>query len=343
MLGRVILESAFGDYLEPAIRRALTGTTIDASELDRRLEAVRDASGEERHRRLFRLIDWIQLEAANPAVGFLIGEEIPVTAFGTASLGLPIAPTLREAFDLIVRYHRLAAPLVLYDLEVAGGEAALVVGFRAPIGGGAALFTAAVAAFTDGYLSRFTGRARNFSCLELTAASRGMEREYQRRLGVEPVLGAATNRLCFDAALLALASPVGDRLTFEMLRKLCEQEDAALGRLRNAPDFVRGLVMARIGDPPSLPELSARARLTVRQLRFALSRAGTSYQKVVRECRIEYVGELARNPDMTFAEIGYRLGYADAANFSTAFKRWTGKTPAELHRAARPPRAKRRT
>jgi AraC-like DNA-binding protein len=331
----VIVESVLSAYLEPAIRRVLAGSSIEERELERRLDAVRKAPGEERDRQLFRLVDWIQLEVGNPALGFLIAEQIPLTAFGTGSLGLPIAPTLREGFDIVVRYHRLAAPLILYDLEITGGEAALIVGFRAPIAGGEALFVAAVAGFADPYLARFTGRPRNYSRIELTRPSSGMEREYHRRFGVAPVVGGPVNRLCFDAAHLALASPLGDPLTFEMLRNLCEQEDAALGSLRNAADFVRGLLMARIGDPPALEDLAARARLTVRQLRFALSRAGTSYQKLLRECRIEYVGELARNPDMSFAEIGYRLGYADAANFSTAFKRWTGKSPSQFCKQAR--------
>jgi hypothetical protein len=113
----------------------------------------------------------------------------------------------------------------------------------------------------------------------------------------EPALEMA-ERVAADAAYLSLASQSGDRFTFEMLRKLCEQEDAAVGTLRNAPELVRDLVMARIGDPPALAELASHARLTIRQLRFALTRAGTSYQKLVRECRVEYFGERARNPDM---------------------------------------------
>ena len=335
MLSSVILDSVFGAYLEPALRGVLAGTRVDPAELGIRLEAIRRAANAERDRQLFRLLDWVHSEARDPAIGFLIAERMPLTAFGTASLGLPIAPTLREAFDLVVRYHRLAVPVVLYDLEVARGEAAFVVGFRAPIAGGGALIAAAVSGFADAYLSRFTGRPKNFSAIELTDASRGMEGEYRRRLGVAPVIGAPINRFRFDAALLELSSPLGDRLTFDMLRKLCEQEDAATGTLRNASELVRGLFMARIGDPPSLSELASRARLSVRQLRFALSRAGTSYQRLLRECRVEYVGELARNPDMSFAEIGYRLGYSDAANFSTAFKRWTGRSPSELRKAAK--------
>lgn len=331
----MILESVFASYLAPAIRQVLNGSRVDGAELERQLEGVRSAPAEARDRRLFGLLDWIHQEAGNPAIGFLVAEQIPLTAFGTASLGLPIAPTVREGIDLVVRYHQLASPLILYDLEVARDEAAFTVGFRAPIAGGEALFVAAVAGVMDLYLCRFTGRPRNFLRIELTNVSRGMEREYERRFGLVPVAGCHSNRLCFASAMLSRTSPQGDPLTFEVLRKLCEQEHAAVGTLLNAEDFVRGLMMARIGDPPSLTQLAERARVSVRQLRFALTRAGTSYQKLLRECRIEYVGELSRNPDMSFAEIGYRLGYSDAASFSTAFKRWTGKSPSDFRKAAK--------
>jgi AraC-like DNA-binding protein len=119
-----------------------------------------------------------------------------------------------------------------------------------------------------------------------------------------------------------------------MLRSQCEHESAALGTLRYAPELARGLVMARIASPPSLAELASRTRLTVRQLRFALTRDGTSYQRLVRECRIAYFRELARNSTMSLAEIGGRLGYSDAAHFSAAIKRWTGQSPSDFRKRA---------
>jgi AraC-like DNA-binding protein len=37
----------------------------------------------------------------------------------------------------------------------------------------------------------------------------------------------------------------------------------------------------------------------------------------------------------TVNEIGYRLGYGDAANFGRAFKRLTGQSPGQYRRRAR--------
>ena len=327
----MIVDPVFGAYLEQVVRQLAADAHLDPLELERRLEGVAEPPSEERDRRLFRLLDWIQSEIEDPAIGFAFGELLPITAFGTFSLGLPIAPTLRDGLQLIVDYHQLAMPLILFEVEVTGGETTLATGFRSPVFAGEAFLLATISACLDAYMARFTGQRRNLARVELAEASRGMEHEYRRR-GIEAVVGGRRNLFRLDASLLDLASPIADRVTFEMLRDLCEQEAAALGRLRNAAELTRSLVMARIGEPPSLAELASRARLSVRQLRLALARHGSSYRRLVRECRIDYARELARNPDLSFAEIGYRLGYSDPAHFSAAFKRWTGKPPSDLRK-----------
>jgi AraC-like DNA-binding protein len=37
---------------------------------------------------------------------------------------------------------------------------------------------------------------------------------------------------------------------------------------------------------------------------------------------------LLENRDLSIAEIATRLGYTEVPNFTRAFRRWTGKTPA---------------
>jgi AraC-like DNA-binding protein len=55
---------------------------------------------------------------------------------------------------------------------------------------------------------------------------------------------------------------------------------------------------------------------------------GTSFEALVEEVRRRLAKRLLRDPKVSVKEVGYRLGFAEPAAFSRAFKRWTGKSPA---------------
>lgn len=57
-----------------------------------------------------------------------------------------------------------------------------------------------------------------------------------------------------------------------------------------------------------------------------------NYSKLVEQVRFQTAVDLLREPDIKLIEIAAELGYTDAANFTHAFKRWTGISPREFRR-----------
>lgn len=75
--------------------------------------------------------------------------------------------------------------------------------------------------------------------------------------------------------------------------------------------------------------------MTERTLQLPLRDKGTSYKILLEEARRELAAQFVAEPDLSFSEITYLLGFSEPSNFSRAFKRWTGKSPSD-YRAATP-------
>lgn len=85
--------------------------------------------------------------------------------------------------------------------------------------------------------------------------------------------------------------------------------------------------LALLDGYPRIDWVAAKLGLTRRSLQRRLARHGTSFSDLVSLLlRERSEGLLASSPD-TVTSIAMSLGYADAAHFSRAFKRWTGTTP----------------
>jgi AraC-like DNA-binding protein len=88
-------------------------------------------------------------------------------------------------------------------------------------------------------------------------------------------------------------------------------------------------------EPSRIPAISAVARdlgMSERSLRRHLATEGTSYRDVVRAALEASASRLLRDPARTVKQTAATLGFADAAAFGNAFKRWTGMTPGEYRR-----------
>ena len=82
------------------------------------------------------------------------------------------------------------------------------------------------------------------------------------------------------------------------------------------------------GPPPSLDELAALAELSKRHLTRAFHETtGMTIHQQLDELRLKRATTLLDDPELSIAEIGERLGFRSGSAFSTAFARWSGKSP----------------
>jgi AraC-like DNA-binding protein len=73
--------------------------------------------------------------------------------------------------------------------------------------------------------------------------------------------------------------------------------------------------------------------MSTRTLQRQLEQEGTRFTELLDEVRCDRARELLTDPSVTLADVAFRLGFADLATFSRAFKRWTGKPPGQWRRS----------
>lgn len=105
-----------------------------------------------------------------------------------------------------------------------------------------------------------------------------------------------------------------------------------------APDL-GGSVRQAIGPllPSGYPDIRLVANiagLSVRTLQRRLDKDGRSYARLVDQVRFETAMRLLRDDRVKLIDIAFELGYSDPANFTRAFRRWTGVSPSAYRRLA---------
>lgn len=268
-----------------------------------------------------------------PALGAVIGWSASVSNFGALGFAAMSAPKLSAAIDIAVRFVPVITSIMRLKLEVANGEATLELEEAHPFGP-VREFLAMLALVALSRLGEsLTGHALDgfldVACPRPAYVDR-FPREHASRMRFEQPL----HRLLFQASDLErpilTADPASYRTALELCeRQLVEREPGALLVQR-----VTSELFAADGGVRSSVQVARALAMAERTLKRKLAEQGTSYSELLDRRRHMRALELLRT-SASIEQVAERLGYSDAANFTRAFRRWTGKSPRALRKAAR--------
>jgi AraC-like DNA-binding protein len=139
----------------------------------------------------------------------------------------------------------------------------------------------------------------------------------------------AANVLCFPAQLLALRPVLADPHASKQAIALCERELAEIGGSQDDIGLrvCAELVLLAGGGYPDLATVAARLHMSGRSLARKLRARGTSYQGLLEEARRRDAHALIERGVLDMQTVAARLGYRNPANFTRAFRKWTGESP----------------
>jgi AraC-like DNA-binding protein len=263
-----------------------------------------------------------------------MAEGLDISYLGLAGQIIRHSPTLRSATERTLRYQRLYDPALFSTIAERGGQVTFTIGHVEEVRqlGTPIEFMAAA---TLHYIRQLLGERVSLLETRLETQPRGDVAVYERYFGGPVHFGQTSTAMVMDAKLLDRpiigADPTALRYLSAyadgLLAKTPEQELSLADRVRRAID--RGVIEGDL-EPEAIAKHLA---MSPRSLQRHLAAEGLSFQSLCDEVRSKTALRLLSQVSTPIQEVAFVLGYQDVPSFYRAFKRWTGKTPAEARRA----------
>jgi AraC-like DNA-binding protein len=281
-----------------------------------------------------RLIERARTLTGEPGLGFHLGLSMRISAHGHLGFAAMTATTLRGALDIAARFAPTRSTAVALRLEIDGDRALVVIEEKASFGSArdVVILSLVVGIWQIG--NALTGQSLRGG-VDLAFP----EPAYFARfvsLAPGPVrFDQPRHQLIFDKSMLELPLVLSDPPAQSLAREQCERELEAIGPRAAVVAGVRANLAREDGGFYPLPRIAKKMHMSVRTLKRKLEADGTSYSELLDEQRRGKAMLLLRRDDLAIEEVADRLGYSDAANFTRAFRRWTGTTPKAFRASGR--------
>jgi len=268
------------------------------------------------------IVSRAQALTGEPALALYLGWQVRLSSHGFLGFAAMTAETLADAAALAVRFASTRTTALGLALYVEGDTVSLVIEERAELGALRELAVISVMVLLWQAGQGLTGRTLMGSA----------ECAFPVPEWIAKVPFAASiiqfdrpaHRLVFPRALLDLPVKTADQVATQLARAQCERELAAIADA-GLVGRVRAAVEAGAQD---LPAVAKQLRMSTRTVKRRLAERGTTFREVVDDLRRQRALLLIEDRGLTLDDIAGRLGYTETPNFTRAFRRWTGTTPA---------------
>lgn len=268
----------------------------------------------------------------DPETPFRVGSRIPLSAYGMYGFALVCSPTIREYFQVAVKYHQLATPLLIMSWHEEKDSASWVLEMNP-----AFTYTSSLMRFvTEQHLTQLATHLKTViepeRCHPLRARlPYGAPRHvylYRRYLNCDLRFGEPICELSYPRSILSERPRMAHRLTAKLMQDTCDRILGAVKTSTGVSGEVYQVIASTPGHSPTMELVAQRMATTVRTLHRRLQAEGASFTQILDDVRCNLAKEYLRSTQLNMDEIADRLGFSEAANFRHAFRRWTGSTPA---------------
>ncbi|HUL05643.1 MAG TPA: AraC family transcriptional regulator ligand-binding domain-containing protein [Candidatus Acidoferrum sp.] len=307
--------------------RIATGPLLDKLRIDRRdLKYGRQIPAAH----FAALLDFGAAQTRDACFGLRRGGEFRLKDGGVLAYLASCAETLGDALTYYQRYASIVCSGFAIELERGDGGVGLVLHVADPSWARSRHLSEFTAARTLSAWRAVTGTRLQPLAVQFTHVAAAPLAECRRLLGCGVAFGERADAIRLSAEALALRIPTADSRLGAILRSYADgllKQVRAKGR-DSLTDKAAAIIGQRLSSGEvSLRDVARRLHLSERTLRRRLREAGVTFSELVSRVRRDLADDWLRRTDFNVKHISYLLGYSDAAAFSRAYKRWTGRSP----------------
>jgi len=273
-----------------------------------------------------QIVDRALRLTGEPALGYHFGLHLKLSAHGFLGYAVMTSATLGEAIQLIEKYFTTRSGALRFSSFVEGETAVIQINSTVDV----------AAPFAFPFESLLVGLCHAGAYIT-GESSLGAEvwinfpepAYYARCAGLLPCpirYGMPLHQLRFPAELLSRPLLMADATASEQAREQCERELVALSS-QPLVTRVRALLSEDLANMPDLDVVAGRCCMSSRTLKRKLAEHGKTYSELVAGIRRDEALLRLAEGRLSVEQIAGQLGYRDPANFTRAFKSWTGETP----------------
>ncbi|WP_455197040.1 AraC family transcriptional regulator [Kaarinaea lacus] len=281
---------------------------------------------------MFKLWRLALQQTNDECLGLKVAQHIQATTLHALGFAWLSSSTLKDALERLVRYYRLVTDVEKLSLTEGDKHYSLQLARKSPdieyIDQDYDAFFAAITIMCRA----LHGDSFSPAMIKMERSEPGCLEEMNSFFNTEMQFEAGENSIQFDKASLLRTLPSGNA-------ELARENDQIISRYLSKLDREDTVLQIKAKLLERLPsgnvneeEVAKSLNMSIRTMQRKLKTLDQSYKQIVDITRRELALEYVREGNVPITTITFMLGFSDPANFTRAFRRWTGQSPSDYRK-----------
>lgn len=278
----------------------------------------------------YRVWEEAVLLTKDKLLGLHLGEITSPTILGMVGHLMQVSETLKDAFESVSNFGRVATDMFKYSIRRKDGQYVLTYE-ASPLWIKQSEDSArqATEQAMAGTLNVFFLLSGRIIPLKTTFRHKraGQLAEYERLFHSPINFNAVANELIFSLDQLERKITTHDRSLHKVFKRILEEKKRTGVPRKFGDELKRIILLDFAGQPPAIEILASHVNIGVRSLQRKLRAENISYRELSSLIKRELARQLLSNSKTKVSYIASVLGYSEPSAFRRAYKSWTNTTP----------------